>query len=157
VIKSQDKAKPLLCCTFISAAASHCQMLGYHREFTYQNDRTGNAENTRRLFWTVYVFDKNMSLLLGRGSNIQDFEIDCRHPAFSTNPAFRPWDESFIMGIKLAKLQGQIYDRFYSAAALNLGSSDSVQHINELAASLEQWHAELEQVNEAPILLKADA
>ncbi|KAH8680093.1 hypothetical protein BGZ60DRAFT_401267 [Tricladium varicosporioides] len=151
VIKAQDDGKPLLCCTLISAAASHCQTLGYHREMMYQNDRSGNAENVRRLFWTIYVFDKNMSLLFGRASNIQDFEIDGQYPVHSADPALRPWDESFIMGIKLAKLQGRIYDRLYSAAVLKITTSERMECINELETALQQWHAELEQIDSSQV------
>jgi len=127
-------------------AASHCQILGYHRERTYQNDRTVNAEAMRRLFWTLYVFDKNMSLLWGRASCIQDLEIDSQYPALPTDPALRPWDLSFLVAIKLAKLQGQIYNSLYSVSALKVGRTERTRHIDELAASLRRLQAELEHV-----------
>lgn len=41
-------------------------MFGYHREIIYRNDRTGNSENARWLFWTAYIFEKHISLLFGR-------------------------------------------------------------------------------------------
>ena len=128
-------------------AASHCQMLGYHREKTYQKDRTRNAEAMRRLFWTLYVFDKNTSLLWGRASCIQDFEVDAEYPALPTDSALRPWDVSFIVAIKLGKLQGQIYNSLYSVSALKLDRVERTHHINELAGSMRRVQAELEHVS----------
>lgn len=120
-------------------------MLGYHREITYRNDRTGNSENTRRLFWTAYTFEKHISLF-GRALSILNFDIDARYPALSTDPAVRPWDESFIMGIKLADIQGQIYDRPYSTAALRTAYSERAQHVQQLTNSMQQWRTEIQQV-----------
>ncbi|GAB1197229.1 hypothetical protein APSETT444_006520 [Aspergillus pseudonomiae] len=130
-IKAQDEAKPLLCCTFISAAATHCQMLGCHREITYRSDKTGNSENMRRLFWTTYLFEKHMSLYFGRASSMQDFDIDAQYPAITTDPAVRPWDESFVMGIRLAKIQGEIYDKLYSAEGSKSSYSERTRRIHE--------------------------
>lgn len=128
-------------------------MLGYHREATYKNNRSGNSENMRRLFWTLYVFDKTMSLLWGRASNLQDFEIDAQHPSVSFEPDRRPWDESFIMGIKIAQLQGQIYDRLYSPMAMKAPSSEREQVVNEILLSLTPWRSDLAKVGR--ILLSA--
>ncbi|KAK1148863.1 hypothetical protein N8T08_008748 [Aspergillus melleus] len=106
-----------------------------------------NAGNMRRLFWTVYTFDRNVSLLMGRASCLQDIEIDTSHPELSANPSARPWDESFIMGIKMARLQGQIYSRLYSTAALAGDPADRAQHIRELATELHQWLSELKEID----------
>ncbi|KAL6889973.1 hypothetical protein GGI43DRAFT_416137 [Trichoderma evansii] len=147
MIKAQEESKPLLCTTLISAAASQCQRLGYHREVTYQNEQTDRQEYMRRLFWTIYVFDKNMSLLHGHSSNIQDFEIDAQYPVLSRNAATRPWDESFIVGIKLARIQGQIYDKLYSTAAVKCSSSIRKECIDTLDAAMIELRAELEEIN----------
>ncbi|KFG84880.1 hypothetical protein MANI_029784 [Metarhizium anisopliae] len=147
MIKAQEETKPLLCATFISAAASQCQRLGYHREITYRNDQTGRREHMRRLFWTVYVFDKNMSLLQGHSSHMQDFEIDAKYPALSPIVGVRPWDESFIVAIKLARIQGQIYNNLYSTVAIKSSSPDREQHINTLQANMHEVHAEFQQID----------
>lgn len=148
MIKAQKESKPLLCTTLISAAAGQCQRLGYHREVTYQNEQADRQEHMRRFFWTIYVFDKNMSLLQGHASNIQDFEIDAQYPIPSRNAATRPWDESFIVGIKLARIQGQIYDKLYSTAAVKYDYSIRKECIDTLDAAMIELRAELEQVHE---------
>ncbi|KAK3302815.1 uncharacterized protein B0T15DRAFT_383346, partial [Chaetomium strumarium] len=119
----------------------HCQTLGYRCERTYQIDRTGNAEVMRRIFWTIYVSDKSLSLLLGCASCIQDFEIDSSPPVLPTNPALQPWDESFIAAIKVAR------NLLYSAAAWKADHSERSQHIKTLAAAVRQLRTELEKVS----------
>ncbi|CAG8929165.1 unnamed protein product [Penicillium salamii] len=146
-IKAQGEAKPFLYSSLISTATTHCQTLGYHRDMTYQNLPPEKAENMRRLFWAVYVFDKNTSLLLGKASQIQDCEIDARYPLVPLDPSLRPWDESFILGIKLANLQGRIYGDLYSAGAALKSSYDRADTINQLVASMEQWRVDLESID----------
>lgn len=138
--------KPLLCYTLISTTVSHCQMLGYRREITYRNGRAGNTRNARRFFWTAYTFEKHMSFLFGHTSSILNFDIDARYPALSTDPAVRPWDELFIIGVKLADIQGQIYDRLYSTTALTTAFSERAQNVQQLTTTMDQWRTELQQV-----------
>ena len=94
-----------------------------------------------------YVFDKNMSLLLGRSPCLQDSDIDTRHPDLPTDPALRPWDESFLVAVKLAQFQGQIYDKLYSAAASRSNPSDQQQWVQDLSATMQGLRAELENVS----------
>ncbi|KAL4887665.1 hypothetical protein BJY04DRAFT_225557 [Aspergillus karnatakaensis] len=145
--KAQGEAKPSLYWTLASAAATQCQSLGYHSEATYRNISSGKAESIRRLFWTVYVFDKNISLLLGRISNMQGLKVDTRHPTISTDPALRPWDESFIMGIRLAEIQGRIFTGLYSPETSMKAVDQRNSLINQLSAGMEQWQFDLKQIN----------
>lgn len=123
-------------------------MLGYHREMTYRSDTRRIAEQKHRIFWSLYIFDKNMFLLLGRASNIQDSEIDVQYPSLSTDPGQLPWDRWYLMAILLAKEQGRIYETQYSAAALKTSTATREHHINELSVALQQWRTNLEQVSD---------
>ncbi|OJZ85405.1 hypothetical protein ASPFODRAFT_62051 [Aspergillus luchuensis CBS 106.47] len=147
MVKAQGEAKPALYWTLVSAASTHCQSLGYHRETTYRNILSGKADNIRRLFWTVYVFDKNMALLLGRVSNMQGVKIDVRHPAISLDPGRRAWDESFIMGIRMAEFQDRIFTNLYNLATSIKDPSERTQLIQDLASDMEQWHSQLKQID----------
>ncbi|PYH93987.1 hypothetical protein BO71DRAFT_450350 [Aspergillus ellipticus CBS 707.79] len=147
MLKAQGEAKPHLYWNLVSTAVTHCQSLGYHRKLTYRSISSGKAESIRRLFWTVYTFDKNMSLVLGRVSNMQNLEIDTHHPTVSTNPALRAWDKSFLMGIRLAELQGRIFDGLYSTATMARATSERARLISDLAITMEKWHFELKQIN----------
>ncbi|RAH80848.1 hypothetical protein BO86DRAFT_364181 [Aspergillus japonicus CBS 114.51] len=145
MIKAQGEAKPSLYWTLACAAATQCQSLGYHREASYRNIPSGKADSIRRLFWTVYCFDKNMSLLLGRVSNLHGLAIDTRHPAMATDRALRPWDESFIMGIRLAELQDRVLTGLYSLGTASKGPSERARLIRDLAAAMEEWRVEFTQ------------
>ncbi|PWY83839.1 hypothetical protein BO94DRAFT_599265 [Aspergillus sclerotioniger CBS 115572] len=147
MLKAQGEAKPSLFWTLVSAAATQCQSLGYHRETTYENIVSRKADNIRRLFWTVYIFDKYMSLLLGHVSNFESLKIDARHPAVPTDPALRPWDETFLMGIKMAELQDRIFTCLYSPATSIKVPCERARFISDLASAMEQWQFELKQIN----------
>lgn len=144
VIKAHSEAKPTLCCTLLSAALSQCHLLGYHREKTYPKRSVIEAKRIRRLFWTLYIFDNNMSLLFGRGSYIKDTEVDASYPDISTDPGLKPWDESFLQFIDLASLHGQTYRRLYSVEASKVTSAVKLQSAKELITLLEEWKARLD-------------
>lgn len=55
------------------------------------------------------MFDKIMSLILGRSSSFQGIEIDAQYPPLSTDQGRKPCDKWFILAIRLANVQGQIY------------------------------------------------
>ncbi|CAI7638861.1 unnamed protein product [Penicillium bialowiezense] len=138
VLKAQDEANPLAGCHLLSTAVRHCQMLGYHRESAYKNPKDEDASNKRRIFWTIYVFDKTMSLLLGRASYLQDFDIDVKTPSASSDPALRPWDEAFYWMIKLSEVQGNTYNKLYSPAAIKHSSSERLNDIRNLRTAIEE-------------------
>lgn len=112
----------------------------------YRYDRTENSENAGRLFWTAYISEKHISLLFGRASSILNFDIDVRYTALSTDPIVRPWDESLIIGVKLADIQGQIYDRLCSTAALWAAYSERAQYVQQLTTAMDRWHTEIQRI-----------
>ena len=100
----------------------------------------------RRLFWTLYIFDRNMSLLLDRPSKLHDRDIDTAYPEVSTNPQVRPWDEAFIMFIRLAKLQGHLYNELYSLVASEQSSAERAERADKILATLQRWKSDLDSV-----------
>lgn len=84
--------------------------------------------------------------MLGRVSNMQGLEVDTQHPTISTDWALRAWDESFIMGIKLAELQGRIFARLYSNTTKARDLLERSQLISDLAAAMDKWYLDLQQV-----------
>ncbi|KAI7761156.1 hypothetical protein LZL87_001971 [Fusarium oxysporum] len=147
VLKIQNEAAPVLARSLVNAGLSHCQMMGYHREVTYQKDQSGFAENKRRLFWTLYVFDKTNSLHFGNASRVQDFEVDAHYPAIPDDPAEKPWTELFRLAVRLAKIQGLIFDKLYSVAGLQSPAIDRRQWIDALVADMHQWRYELDHMD----------
>ncbi|SCN83245.1 uncharacterized protein FFB20_07710 [Fusarium fujikuroi] len=147
VLKIQNEAAPVLARSLVNAGLSHCQMMGYHREVTYQKDQSGFADNKRRLFWTLYVFDKTNSLHFGNASRIQDFEVDAHYPAIPDDPAEKPWTELFRLAVRLAKIQGLIFDKLYSVAGLQSPAVDRRQWIDALVTDMHQWRYELDHMD----------
>ncbi|KAL2848824.1 hypothetical protein BJY01DRAFT_211395 [Aspergillus pseudoustus] len=132
VIKAQNQSKPLQACTLVSAAASHCQTLGYNHDSTH-----GNSSNSRRLFWSVYMLEKQLSFYFQRASVIQDFDIDTAYPVCASKYPAQPRDELFFKEIELAKVQSQIYQEAFSKESLRLSHSERDKRIGKLAMDLQ--------------------
>jgi len=100
-----------------SRAVNMCLDLGWHRAATSKGE--GGADSTSRavLFWTAYMLDKGISLSLGRASAVQDYDITLSRDIgdLKAGPQWR-----FIINgwVKLAEVQGNLYQRLYSPAAL---------------------------------------
>lgn len=122
-------------------------MLGYCQETTYGKHQGRRAEQIRRVFWYIYITDKNMSILQGRPSYLQDSEVDTWYPRISPDAAFKGWDDLFILGIEFAKLQGHIYDQLYSAAARRASRTEQDQAVNQLSDRLQSWYTNLGKVS----------
>ncbi|KAL4918130.1 hypothetical protein BDW62DRAFT_201000 [Aspergillus aurantiobrunneus] len=134
-MKAQSQANPVLECTLISRAASHCQSLGYQHDSKHEN-----SSNSRRLFWCVYMIEKQVSLFFGHAPLILDADVDVAKPIRSSRPWAHPWDEAFLKRIELAKIQSRIYEELYSKETLELDDFEREGRIQELAVSLQFWY-----------------
>ncbi|KAJ0415596.1 hypothetical protein BJY00DRAFT_317651 [Aspergillus carlsbadensis] len=141
-LKAQNQCKPLQACTLISAAASHCLTLGYNHDSTHEN-----SSNSRRLFWSVYMLEKQFSFFFGRASVMQDCDIDTAYPIYAPKSPGRPRDELFIKEIKLAKIQGRIWKEAFSKESLTLSHSEREKRIETLAMDLQFWYARLPAIS----------
>ncbi|TIA49258.1 hypothetical protein D6C77_09624 [Aureobasidium pullulans] len=135
-IKAQEECKLSLSWTFLSAAATQCHTLGFHRKSTLSHEPRETADIKRHLFWQLYMLDKNLSLNLGRGSNFNDSDIDAEFFTPSTHPQQRPWDLMSLDTILFARLQGQVYERLYSASAIEAGVDERAAAIEELSSQV---------------------
>jgi hypothetical protein len=135
-IKAQEECKLSLSWTFLSAASTMLHTLGIHRKSSLAHEDIATADVKRHLFWQLYMMDKNLSLNLGRGTNFQDSDIDAEFFAPSSNPAQRPWDLMALATIMFARLQGQVYEKLYSASALESSFEHRTKAIDELSSQL---------------------
>ncbi|KAI0127176.1 hypothetical protein BJ170DRAFT_624479 [Xylariales sp. AK1849] len=87
---------------FISAASTYCQILGYHQLRSAENSDPLLSIAQECLFWSVYKFEKNLSLRLSRASNIRDSDITL------------PLDSDAARPARVASIQGKVYDQLYS-------------------------------------------
>ncbi|KAM5345682.1 hypothetical protein ACJ41O_011543 [Fusarium nematophilum] len=141
MIHAQTKAKLPLQWSLTSTAARHCLTLGYHREDRVSQLSPAEAERVRRLFWHVYINDKNLATRLGRGSTIQEFDIDVKPCAISDDPEKAPWDKAFVTFIDLARIQGRIYEGLYAPAARKLDPEARAKTAADLDSQLKRWYS----------------
>jgi hypothetical protein len=124
-----------------------CHTLGFHRKSSLAHEDQESADIKRHMFWQLYMLDKNLSLNLGRGSNFPDSDIDAEFFTPSSNPAQRPWDLMSLATILFARLQGQVYDKLYSASAIESSHEERSRVVDELSSQVNALRNQLLSVS----------
>lgn len=112
-----QKSKPSAAWNFINSASHMIQALGLQHNVPTGIERPEEKAQKMNLFWTIYMTEKMLSLRLGRSSTFrdQDITLTClgmERPSGSFLAELAPgW-------IKMASIQGRIYDDIYSPGAL---------------------------------------
>lgn len=130
-----EVSRPSFAWTLTSTAAQLCQTLGYHRASSMENDSRPERESKVRLFWSVYCLNKGLSLRLGQASVIQDYDISLRADTGDLGIE-GPWKRVVPLWIRLAMIQGKVYELLYSPAALCKSESERVGHAERLAGEM---------------------
>ncbi|GIJ90968.1 hypothetical protein Asppvi_009933 [Aspergillus pseudoviridinutans] len=104
-------------------------------------DSPDSRESKLHLFWSIYILDKALSLRLGRTSAMPDHDISLPHKP-STGHVPDPWISIFLRWIDVAKIQGEVYDRLFSPAALSEPARERASHAGRLASKMQQIIAE---------------
>ncbi|KAI0881294.1 uncharacterized protein GGS22DRAFT_192382 [Annulohypoxylon maeteangense] len=118
-----ENSKATIAWRFISTASDLCQRLGYHRLPRKGADPSIQTAQ-ERLFWTVYKFERGLSLRHGRPSSIRDAEI-----TLPTNP-------NELRSTKVARIQGKVYDELYSPVGLSRPDDERSRMAKILATEL---------------------
>jgi proline utilization trans-activator len=63
------------------------------------------VQRCRKIWWTVYILDRQMTSLMGLPQNIQDDDITCQLPSFSDSAQRTA---ALEMQIKLARIYADI-------------------------------------------------
>jgi hypothetical protein len=95
------------------------------------------------VFWFVYIMDKNLSLRLGRASTIQDYDISIPRPA----PRSPEWPRSLWYWVKIAEIQGQIYEQLYSPGAFSKTDEERSQTAKRISMTLHEAFTARHQVS----------
>ncbi|KAL6915323.1 hypothetical protein FSST1_006818 [Fusarium sambucinum] len=112
-----ETCKPSAAWDFIATASHMSQTLGMHSKVAMIQDSPETKATKIKLFWQVYVYEKGLSLRLGRSSTIRDSDITI--PVARIDPRSETSYFSHLEKMKdLAHLQGKIYDHLYSSGAL---------------------------------------
>jgi hypothetical protein len=137
-----EMCKPSLAWVLTAMAAGLSQNLGYHRYQTFQNDEEEERNSKVHLFWMIYMFDKQLSLRLGRASVIQDWDMSLPLiNAGPTPPQALGASQMMAYWIKVAKVQGQTYEKLFSPAAFLSSSEERTRTaINLVNAMNQAWY-----------------
>jgi len=151
-----DCSRPSVAWHLNSTAAQLCQTGGFHRKECAEADPPRLAQVKTILFWQVYIWDKGLSLRLGRSSVIQDCDISIRREFdFS---GFLHLEESAVpkLWLRTAMLQGKIYQQLYSPAALSVPTQEIYRRAEALAVECRVLEAEVNAIrSETVAYLKA--
>ncbi|KAI7774732.1 transcriptional regulatory protein [Diaporthe eres] len=71
-----SQCKAAMAWTYVSTASRMSQAMGLHRAASEQEqDFNPETRQKVKLFWAMYIFEKNISLQLGRSSTMRDHDI----------------------------------------------------------------------------------
>lgn len=142
--------------------------LGMHRrsrkDKLYSRSRSNYIHSQCRIrtFWSAYILDRYLGVVMGRPRHFHDKDIDQDYPDrvddANMSPAGRTPNDSdeaeechidgFVWNIKLAQFVGQVSDELYSIRPLP--ETQCIKAAQRLALKLEDWQKSL------PALLKAN-
>ncbi|KAL3429734.1 hypothetical protein BDV09DRAFT_35801 [Aspergillus tetrazonus] len=128
-------SKPSFALTLTSTASRLCQELGFHQMPSIEN--VGAKEKQRRLtlFWSIYCMDRALALRLGRAATIPDYDIDV--PVSFEGDTVGIYKSAQVLWIELARIQGLVYQKLYSPAALRQDEMARVAEARWLAAEMQ--------------------
>lgn len=107
----------------------------------------------RRTFWTAYILDKYLGVVLGRPRHFHDMDIDQEYPdsvnddemsaagRLDTADSEDCHIDAFIWNIKLSRFVGSISRELYPIEPLV--ESVRIERTQHFAQGLEQWYADL--------------
>ncbi|GAB7351867.1 hypothetical protein MBLNU459_g2419t1 [Dothideomycetes sp. NU459] len=127
------RSRPQLAWRFVSISARLCLDLGLHRHKTNHQDPDDNIKKI--LFWYTYSFDRGLSLNFGRTPTFSDHDISIEYPAIQS-PDTSTYD-LHIIWLDLARIQGRIYQKLYSAQGQNGSQEQKTQSARSLFAELD--------------------
>jgi len=126
-----------------------------HRNEGIHHMELKEAEMSKRLFWSIYAYDRSMSIYLGRPLGIQDADINLPHPLQLTDEDLEQQTvatveprtraslkdmSTFIYLIKLRKINSDIYRTFHSISNnSHVGSPDLDIVRQDIYAQINDW------------------
>ncbi|KAF2839200.1 hypothetical protein M501DRAFT_1016280 [Patellaria atrata CBS 101060] len=140
-------SKPSLCWNLISIAAGLCQTLGYHRATTMKNNTPEEKFNKIITFFWIYILDRSLSIRLGRAPIIQDYDVSLPMPSTIGQIHSISWTQTLCCWIKIASVEGRIYQQLYSPVALQESTDRRVHKAKALAEELERIREEYIQAS----------
>ncbi|KAH7133890.1 fungal-specific transcription factor domain-containing protein [Dactylonectria macrodidyma] len=106
--------------------------------------RMSPEEDTKRswLFWSLYCFEKHLSLRSGRPSAINDDDISCELPSKAPdgNPHKLEW---FLYAVRLGKISSSIIQKFSTVKARQQPLSHVAKLVHQHDQELRRWYQDV--------------
>ncbi|KAK1148556.1 hypothetical protein N8T08_009562 [Aspergillus melleus] len=136
-----DTSNNSLAYILVGAASQSVRSLGYHTRSVGADPSTCAPNNKGLLFWTVYFFEKFLSLRNGQSSSILDGDITIPIPT-ETQSCDLCLVGYYRQMVNLARIAGKIYEELYCAGSLLLPADVRRRRADALAKELHA-HAEM--------------
>lgn len=143
----QGTANPQPSYFLIAAAVRIATSIGMHRRGSSFGLNVLEVEQRRRIFWILYMLDKDMALRSGRPPCIND--DDCNVELPDENPMDGVGDVPLTKGkgkfnlfrtmAIFAVIESKVYMQLYSARASKQSDGELLNTIGELDRELEKW------------------
>lgn len=78
---------------------------GMHTDMPVIHLGEAHVQRCRKIWWTVYILDRQMTSLMGLPQSIQDGDVHCRLPVYQGSPQRTA---SLDLHIKLARLIAEV-------------------------------------------------
>lgn len=122
----------------IGVGMRNCIDLGLHQDPS-ETISPSLLETRRRLWWSMYSFDRSMSLGCGRPTEIADAVINSRLPSFKIESSATDVEvEGYLQRYRILQIQSLIYDRLNAKPNPSNVSSNS-QVALDLRLKLSAW------------------
>jgi len=130
----------------LGAASRMAVALGMHREGTNTGFDPIERNIRKRVWWTTYLFEKLLSVILGRPSNIDDREVSVTLPEESMFDSSDTPPEYTTHYLSLIKLMDRVKWAMYPLPTPDNEAESDIQLVTsakELLDELESWHNNL--------------
>ncbi|KIW18879.1 hypothetical protein PV08_03168 [Exophiala spinifera] len=136
----------------VGAAARIATSLGLHRKLDGFGLGQAELEQRQRVFWILYVFEKDFCMRIGRPSAIDDCDVGLSLPT-------EPCDEEIAVSIAsrgetvtfypfrhmcaFAVIQSKVYRELYAVHSRIGTTSERLESISKLDAELQRWKEQI--------------
>jgi hypothetical protein len=142
IVQGTPNTSPLT--HLLSAAMKIAHDMRLHRREQDPGLSPAELELRKQVFWTAYFLDKDLSLRTGNPPNQDDDEMDVDLPFQDRRETWYGATEGvdfFHHRIRLACIQGQVYNRLCSIKASRQSISQRAYAVREIESILHTWKA----------------
>lgn len=131
----------------LGCASRMAMSLGMHRDGTSLEFDPIERNVRRRVWWTIYTFEKNLCVILGRPSAIDDNEVCANLPDETMLDSSDCPPDYSDHSLRLTKISSRIKRLIYAvpSASGNYEETPTITTAKELLKELDCWHCALPQ------------